>query len=118
MLFWLFSTVFFGLLTVHPYTTYPIFLAILARLRGHKPVRFNSSPRPVSYDVVFCAHNEAESIASKIENCQSLAARYDNVRIHVFNDGSSDADCGKLPRGMPIAYASLIAKNEWGRALA
>ena len=91
MLFWLFLTVFFGLLTVHPYTTYPVSLAILARLRGHKPVRINSGSRPLSYDVVFCAHNEAESIASKIENCRALAARYDNVRIHVFNDGSSDA---------------------------
>ncbi|MEM7290857.1 MAG: glycosyltransferase, partial [Pseudomonadota bacterium] len=64
---------------------------MLTKLRGHLPVRFNRGSKPVSYDLVFCAHNEAESIEFKIANCRALAAKYSNLRIHVFNDGSSDA---------------------------
>lgn len=91
MLFWLLTTAVFALLVVHPYTTYPLSLVLLRRIRGKQPVQVVTGVAARSIDIVFCAYNEARSIERKLENCLAIAARYPNVRIHVFSDGSTDA---------------------------
>lgn len=91
MTIWLLVTALFALLTIHPYTTYPLSLAMLVRCGAGRPIRFGDDPTPISCDLVFCAHNEADSIAAKLANCLAIADRYPNVRVHVFNDGSTDA---------------------------
>lgn len=91
MLFWLLTTAVFALLVVHPYTTYPLSLVLLRRIRGKQPVQSVAGASVGGIDLVFCAYNEARSIEKKLENCLAIAARYPNVRIHVFSDGSTDA---------------------------
>lgn len=90
MLLWLLLTTLFVLLVLHPYTTYPLSLRLLARLGGRRPIRFGSAPTPRSFDLVFCAYNEGASIAAKITNCEAIVACHGNVKVHLFNDGSSD----------------------------
>ena len=96
MTIWPLVAALFTLLTVHPYTTYPLSLTLLARCGAARPIRFRETRKPVSCDpvscdIVFCAYDEAESIAAKLANCVAIADRYQNVRVHVFNDGSTDA---------------------------
>ena len=91
MLIWLLATASFGLLLLHPYTTYPLSLVLVRRLTGEQPVRPVARPTPHTIDLVFCAYNEAAFIEKKIENCLAIAARYPQVRVHVFSDGSTDA---------------------------
>lgn len=91
MLFWLLTTALFALLALHPYTTYPLSLVLLRRVRGKQPVQPVAGVAASRIDLVFCAYNEARFIEKKLENCLAIAARYPNVRIHVFSDGSTDA---------------------------
>lgn len=86
------------LLAVHPYTTYPLSLAILARLGGRQPIRFGVTEPPVSFDLVFCAYNEAQSLEAKLKNCDMILDRYADARVHVFNDASRDATGAILRR--------------------
>ena len=95
---WLLVAALFALLTVHPYTTYPLSLILLARCGAGRPIRFHAAAPPTSFDIVFCAYNEAGSIAAKLANCLAIAERYPNVRVHVFNDGSTDATGAVLAR--------------------
>lgn len=98
MLFWLVTTTVFVFLALHPYTTYPLSLALLHRLRGKQPVQASGGAAVGSIDLVFCAYNEARFIEKKLENCLAIAARYPSVRIHVFSDGSTDATNAILER--------------------
>jgi cellulose synthase/poly-beta-1,6-N-acetylglucosamine synthase-like glycosyltransferase len=91
MLFWLLTTAVFALLVIHPYTTYPLSLVLLRRVRGKQPVQTVAGVAAGRIDLVFCAYNEAPFIEKKLENCLAIAERYPNVRIHVFSDGSTDA---------------------------
>lgn len=69
------------------YAGYPLLLEWVAR-RRERPVRRAPSHAPVT--VVIVAHNEADRIGAKLENC--LAQDYPGVlRIVVASDGSTDA---------------------------
>jgi cellulose synthase/poly-beta-1,6-N-acetylglucosamine synthase-like glycosyltransferase len=91
------------LLAVHPYTTYPLSLALLVRLGGRQPIRFGTIEPPVSFDVVFCAYNEAKSLGAKLKNCDLILDRYADLRVHVFNDGSQDATGAILKRHVEVS---------------
>ncbi len=90
MLFWLLTTMVFAFLVLHPYTTYPLSLVLLRRLRGRQAVQAGATRLAGGIDLVFCAYNEERFIARKLENCLAIAARYPDVRLHVFSDGSTD----------------------------
>jgi len=98
MLIWLFATAFFILLLFHPYTTYPLSLVLVRRLKGEQPIRPMARSTPHSVDLVFCAYNEAASIEKKIENCLAIIDRYPQLRVHVFSDGSTDGTAAIVAR--------------------
>lgn len=98
MLIWLLTTAFFILLLCHPYTTYPLSLVLVRRLKGEQPLRPVPRSTPHSVDLVFCAYNEAASIEKKIENCLAAMDRYPRLRVHVYSDGSTDGTAALLAR--------------------
>lgn len=97
-MFFVLAMALFALLAVHPYSTYPLSLALLARLGSRRPVRFAAIEPPDSFDIVFCAYNEADSLDEKLRNCDILLEKYPDIRVHVFNDGSGDATGSILAR--------------------
>lgn len=76
----------FGL---HPFTTYPLSLALLAQLRPRRPHRAAPADTP-SVALCVCAYNEATVIAEKIRNMVSLRAHFPQLEILIYVDGATD----------------------------
>lgn len=98
---WLALALIAAFLLLHPFTTFPLSLALMARLGGHRPLRPDPEgrrgPRP-AVDIVFCAYNEAKVLEAKLANCLAVAARHPGVRVHVYSDGSGDGTAAILER--------------------
>lgn len=70
-----------------PFVLYPIALFMRARLA---PDPVSSAPCTPHVDLIICAHNEAQSIVSKLENALELDYPRELLRIWVASDGSTD----------------------------
>lgn len=109
---WILVSSFFLLLVLHPYTTYPLSLLLLARYGGGRPNEARRGAAPASFDLVFCAYNEADSLNAKLANCLAISDRYANVRVHVYNDGSSDATGSILAQhASRLRYVDNVERN-------
>ena len=88
-----------AVLALHPFSTYPLSLALLARvrprplsLRAHRP-----SPAPPphrgggSAALCVCAYNEASVIRAKAENMLAMRDETPGLELLVYVDGSSDS---------------------------
>ncbi len=86
--FWLIAaSVMLLALALHPFTSYPLSLMALARLR-RRPFRRGQPPRSVALCV--CAYNEEKVIRAKVENMLALRASYPHMEILVYVDAASD----------------------------
>ncbi len=72
---------------VYTYAGFPLLLALRARL-GARPHRESDLLPQVS--LVICAHNEARSIAARIENALALDYPPERLEIVIASDGSDD----------------------------
>ena len=74
-------------LAVHPFTTYPLSLSLLARLRP-RPVAAN----PVAGRAAFCvcAYNEERVIEAKVANMLLAGEAVGGVDVGVYVDGGTD----------------------------
>jgi cellulose synthase/poly-beta-1,6-N-acetylglucosamine synthase-like glycosyltransferase len=96
-MFLLFAAVIFGVLSLHPFITYPLSLMLARRLFGKRWV-LHKQPEAVEADVscaiCLCAYNEARTIREKIESLLELkpvlSADHIQISIHVYTDGCSD----------------------------
>lgn len=77
--------IFAILLTVYPYVIYPLIL----RLLPTRPLARDSTHR-CSVTMLFCAYNEGAVIREKLSNIERLKARYPDLQVLAFDDGSSD----------------------------
>jgi cellulose synthase/poly-beta-1,6-N-acetylglucosamine synthase-like glycosyltransferase len=76
-------------LIVYAYAGFPLLLLVRARIwRSAAVIRTASIEPPVSMIVV--AHNEAATIAAKIENAYSLDYPADKLEVIIASDGSDD----------------------------
>ncbi len=76
------------LLAMHPFTTYPLSLRLLARWRP-QPVRGGAeAPRRVALCV--CAYNEERVIRAKVENMLAMRGAIPSLEVLVYLDGASD----------------------------
>ncbi len=75
------------LLALHPFTTYPLSLRLLARLRP-RPVQAGAVQGRVALCV--CAYNEESVIAAKAENMLMMRRAVPSLDILVYVDGASD----------------------------
>lgn len=88
MIWWILAAVFI-LLAVHPFVTYPLSLAIAAKVMRRRSVPDGAqSPAPIA--ILFCAYNEESVIETKLRNCIALKARDPATSIFVYTDGCSD----------------------------
>jgi poly-beta-1,6-N-acetyl-D-glucosamine synthase len=74
----------------YTFVGYPCAIAVLARLRP-RPVR--GGPVRPSVSLLIAAHNEARSIARKLDNALALDYPLDRFEIVLASDGSTDATC-------------------------
>lgn len=70
-----------------PFVLYPIALFLRAQLA---PDPVHAAPCTPRVDLIICAHNEARSIVSKLENALELDYPKELLRIWVASDGSTD----------------------------
>lgn len=71
----------------YTYAGYPALLALLARLRGRRPIHEPITP---SVTLLITAYNEEEVITQKIENSLALDYPRDRLQLLVAADGSDD----------------------------
>ncbi len=74
-------------LAVHPFTTYPLSLKLLARLRP-RPVRVGDPPRTAALCV--CAYNEEPVIRAKAENMLAMRQAAPGLELLVYVDAATD----------------------------
>lgn len=75
-------------LLVYPYVGYPLILSRMPERRVNSGLREAGSG--ANYSIVFCAYNEAATIAAKIENLRELRTRYPELHVLAYDDNSSD----------------------------
>lgn len=86
-------------LIVHTHLSYPLSLAVLARLRRRpEPGAAGSDAEPPDVSLIIAAHNEERVIAARVQN--ALASHFPRERLEVIvaSDGSDDATV-ELARG-------------------
>lgn len=91
-----------ALLALHPFTTYPLSLALWAKLRGVKAAA-EGAPSREAVAIVVCARNEEASIGATVGRLAEIAAAHDDVSIHVFADGCEDRTASIVRRAAPAA---------------
>lgn len=75
------------LLALHPFTSYPLSLRVLAKLR---PSNVKTAPFQGRVALCVCAYNEEQIIEAKVRNMLAMRAAVSTLEILVYVDGSSD----------------------------
>lgn len=88
MVWWILAAVFI-LLAVHPFVTYPLSLAVAAKVMRCPPVP-DDTASPSRIAILFCAYNEEAVIETKLHNCVALKSRDPATSIFVYTDGCTD----------------------------
>ncbi len=99
-------------LALHPFTTYPLSLLVLSRLR---PVPV-ASGRPPSDGVALCvcAYNEEEVIAARIENMLAMRRAIPQLEILVYVDAATDRTA-EIARGFGNAIRLVVGERRHGK---
>jgi cellulose synthase/poly-beta-1,6-N-acetylglucosamine synthase-like glycosyltransferase len=79
---------------VHPFTTYPISLVLLKRLKPQPLPPPSAASEPPSdapeMAILLCAYNEERVIEAKIENMMALKRAYPKLEVYIYVDCASD----------------------------
>jgi cellulose synthase/poly-beta-1,6-N-acetylglucosamine synthase-like glycosyltransferase len=109
---------------------YPLFAALLARLRGRPVRKGDSTPRVT---IIVAAHNEESVIERRLQNLLALDYPAEHVEIVVASDASTDATDAlveaiaareprvrllRCPRGGKVAAQNLAVRQTQGKILA
>ncbi len=105
------STLFFLLLALHPFLTYPASLRLLARLRP-RPIAQGLSPHGVALCV--CAYNEEAVIQAKVLNMLALRELCPQLEILVYVDAASDRTA-EILRGFGAALRVVVSPRRMGK---
>lgn len=76
-----------AVLVIFPFAIYPL---ILKAMPSRNIDLSGTAPQAGHCALVFCAFNEAAVMPAKIENLRALKARYPDLRILAYDDGSQD----------------------------
>ena len=104
----------FLLLAAHPFTTYPLSLALLRRVRP-RPLSPRPHTRPYRYAVCVAAYNEAAVIRRKAENMIALRRNLGTVDLLVYVDGATD-DTVKILAEFAADIDVVVSPNRSGKS--
>ena len=108
------------LLAVHPFTSYPLSLWALARLR-RQPV-LAAGPPPGRAAFCVCAYNEERVIRAKVDNMLAAGEALGGLEVLVYVDGGTDGTAGIVreygDRVRLIASPARLGKTHGMNALA
>ena len=77
----------FLVLAFHPFTTYPLSLALLARVRPRPlALRVTADPASARVALCVCAYNEAGVIRAKAENMLQMRLLVPGLQLHLYLD--------------------------------
>ena len=99
-----------GGLVLYPYLGFPLILRFLPT----KPIARNIGHRG-RVTMMFCAFNEGQVIAEKLRNIARLKARYPELEVLAYDDGSSDDTCAQL-EARPDLVTVLRGAGRCGKA--
>lgn len=101
-------------LAIHPYTTYPLSLALLGKLKRPPPVARVAAPQ--SYAIACCVYNERSVIAEKIANMEAVRSRLPSCQILFHSDCSSDGT-NEILRRHADAMTLSFAERRSGKSI-
>lgn len=85
-----------GVVGLHPFLTYPLSLAWLARIRPRQAQPAPAAGQLPSFTICMCAYNEERVIEAKMENLLRLRDRHPGLEIRVYVDAAVDRTAEKL----------------------
>jgi cellulose synthase/poly-beta-1,6-N-acetylglucosamine synthase-like glycosyltransferase len=98
-------------LAAHSFTTYPISLWLLARLR---PRPIATGQRPATAALCVCAYNEEGVIRAKAENMLALRDAFPGLEILVYVDAASDRTA-EILREYEASITLVVAPARMGK---
>lgn len=105
------AVIVFSGLVIYPYLIYPALLRLVPRA----PVPDFDPSSKASVTLVFCAYNESRSIHEKLANLERLKARYPDIEVLAYEDGSSDNTLEVL-QSRPDLLTVLVGAGRQGKA--
>ena len=107
---------------LHPFTTFPLSLWLLARLcrgvaqppRGPRAGEVVPMQQPAAIAICLCVHNEARVIGRRLENLLAMTEGRDDTRVLVYSDGSTD-DTVSILRGFGDRITLVAATERLGK---
>jgi cellulose synthase/poly-beta-1,6-N-acetylglucosamine synthase-like glycosyltransferase len=104
--------VFFLVLLIYPYAIYPVLLWLFPQI----PVAGGAGGQDkTSVTLAFSAFNEARSIQEKLENIAHLRARYPDLEVLAYDDGSSDGTLAAM-QARPELLDVVVGEGRQGKA--
>lgn len=86
----LFLSALFLLLAVHPFTSYPLSLALLRWCKGKPQKRLGARAETPSFAICVPAYNEEHGIIAKAENLLALQRSVPSCEVLVYIDAATD----------------------------
>jgi cellulose synthase/poly-beta-1,6-N-acetylglucosamine synthase-like glycosyltransferase len=77
-------------LGLHPFTTYPLSLAVLARVNPRPVAPDPSLPRAETVALCVCAYNEEAIIRAKVENMLAMREAVPGLELLIYVDAATD----------------------------
>ncbi len=99
------------LLALHPFTSFPLSLRLLARWR---PRKLAAGAAPTSVAVCVCAYNEEAVIATRVDNLLALRRTLPGLDILVYVDAATDATAGIL-EGYGESIKLVVSQERHGK---
>lgn len=84
------------LLSVHPFLTYPLSLAVVARLLGPRPIKPRLNETAPRVAICCSAFNEGPVIEAKARNMIESARRFPATELWIYIDGATDDTAARL----------------------
>ncbi len=100
-------------LAVHPFTTYPASLALLARLR---PRAVTTGPVPTTAALCVCAYNEERVIRDKALNMLAMQDAFPGLELLVYVDAGSDNTAAILSE-FEGRISTVVARQRTGKTV-
>ena len=105
------AVIVFSGLVIYPYLIYPALLRLVPRAPAPD---FDPSSK-ASVTLVFCAYNESRSIHEKMANIERLKAKYPDIEVLAYEDGSSDNTLEVL-QSRPDLLTVFVGAGRQGKA--